>query len=63
MLILLIPLSLAWLVVAVVVVAACRMAARSDTERTQSARRPSTYQIGRRRILASPQGDRFATYG
>jgi hypothetical protein len=65
MFILLILLSLVWLVVAVLVIAVCRMAARSDgdlAEESQSPRRPSTCGTVRSRILTSPQSDQFATY-
>jgi hypothetical protein len=62
MLILLILLSLVWFVVAVVVIAVCRIAARSDTTLTQSPRPPSTCGTVRSRILTSPHSDQFATY-
>jgi hypothetical protein len=65
MLVLLILLSLVWLVVSVVVIAACRMAARGDSdlaEVAQSPRLPSTCGTVRRRILTSPHSDQFATY-
>jgi hypothetical protein len=65
MLILLIPLSLLWLVVAVVVIAICRMAARGDrdlAEAPYSPRRPSTCGTVRSRILTSPHSDQLATY-
>jgi hypothetical protein len=60
--------ALAWLSLTVVVVAACRMAARSDAEAAQapalaqSPRRPSTWGTVRSRILRSPQRDQLATY-
>jgi len=57
--------ALAWLFVVVVVVAACRMAARSDAElepNAQSPRRPSTWGTVRSKILRSPQRDQLATY-
>jgi hypothetical protein len=65
MLILLISLSLVWLVVSVVVIALCRMAARGDrdlAEVAQSPRRPSTCGTVRKRILTSPHSDQLATY-
>jgi len=58
----LILLSLVWLAVVVVVVAACRMAAKGDASLAQSPRRPSTWGTVRRRILMSPQSDQLATY-
>jgi hypothetical protein len=61
----LILLSLVWLVVAVVVIAACRMAARGEREledATHSPRAPSTWGTVRSRILTSPHSDQFATY-
>jgi hypothetical protein len=61
----LILLSLVWLLVSVVVIAACWMAARSDDELAevdQSPRRPSTCGTVRSRILTSPHSDQFATY-
>lgn len=56
-----------WLLTITVVLAACRMAALSDAERTsprspQSPRRANTWGIVRKRILRSPQSDQFATY-
>lgn len=56
-----------WLLTIVIVLAACRMAALSDAEKTsprspQSPRRASTWGIVRKRILRSPQSDQFATY-
>ena len=56
-----------WLATVAIVVAACRMAARSDAEEassrsSQSPRRASTWGIVRKRILQSPQSDQFATY-
>lgn len=60
-----IALSLAWLLIATVVIAACRMAARSDRvqeDTPQSPRRPSTCGTVRSRILMSPQSDQLATY-
>jgi hypothetical protein len=62
MLILLISLMLVWLVVAAVIVALCRMAARSDAVLDQSPRRPSTCGTVRSRILTSHQSDQLATY-
>lgn len=65
MLILLIPLSLVWIVVAVVVIALCRMAARGDSdlaEASHNPRRPSTCGTVRNRILTSPHSDQLATY-
>jgi hypothetical protein len=62
---LLILLALVWLSVSVVVVAACRMAARGDGElagEPQSPRRPSTWGTVRSRILTSPHSDQLATY-
>ena len=58
----LILLSLVWLAVVVMVVAACRIAARSDAALAQSPRRPSTWGTVRRRILMSPHSDQLATY-
>jgi hypothetical protein len=61
----LILLSLVWLVVAVVVIAACRMAARGDGElegEPHSPRLPSTWGTVRSRILTSPHSDQLATY-
>ena len=62
----LILLALVWLSVSVVVVAACRMAARGDGElvvgEAQSPRRPSTWGTVRSRILTSPHSDQLATY-
>jgi hypothetical protein len=60
MLIVLIPLTILWLVVTVVVIALCRMAARGDAP--QSPRRPSTCGTVRSRILMSPHSDQLATY-
>lgn len=57
--------ALAWLCVAVVVLAACRMAARSDARlepAAQSPRRPSTWGTVRSKIFKSPQSDQLATY-
>jgi hypothetical protein len=57
--------ALAWLFVAMIVVAACRMAARSDAgldPTAQSPRRPSTWGTVRSRIFRSPQSDQLATY-
>lgn len=57
--------ALAWLFVVVVVVAACRMAARSDAglePTAQSPRRPRTWGTVRSKILRSPQSDQLATY-
>jgi hypothetical protein len=62
MLIILIPLSILWLLVAVVVLAACRMAARDDAALAQSPRRPSTCGTVRSKILTSLQSDQLATY-
>lgn len=53
---------LVWLLVVAVVIAACRMAARSDAPLAQSPRRPSTWGTVRNRILTSPHSDQFATY-
>jgi hypothetical protein len=64
----LILLALLWLSVSVVVVAACRMAARGEGElsgladEAQSPRRPSTWGTVRSRILTSPHSDQLATY-
>jgi hypothetical protein len=61
----LILLSLLWLVVAVVVIAACRVAARGDGElagEAHSPRAPSTWGTVRSRILTSPHSDQLATY-
>ncbi len=70
----LILLSLVWLVVAVVVIAACRMAARGErefargsqlpcaAEEAHSPRAPSTWGTVRSRILTSPHSDQLATY-
>jgi hypothetical protein len=61
----LILLALVWLSVSVVVVAACRMAARGEREfgdEVQSPRRPSTWGTVRSRILTSPHSDQLATY-
>jgi hypothetical protein len=61
----LILLALVWLAVSLVVVAACRMAARGDGElrdAVQSPRRPSTWGTVRSRILTSPHSDQLATY-
>jgi hypothetical protein len=60
--------AMAWLLVTVVILAVCRMAARSDAEAAQSPalaqspRRPSTWGTVRSRILRSPQSDQLATY-
>jgi hypothetical protein len=62
MLILVALLSLVWLFVAVMVIAVCRMAARSDASPAQSPRRPSTCGTVRSRILTSPHSDQLATY-
>lgn len=57
------PLLVLWLLVAIVVIAACRMAAASDArETTQSPRRASTWGTVRNRILTSPHKDQLATY-
>ncbi len=56
--------ALAWLLVVIVVVAACRMAGRSDAEigsLAQSPRRPRTWGTVRSKILTSPQSDQLAT--
>lgn len=64
----LILLALVWLSVSVVVVAACKMAARGEGElgelgdEAQSPCRPSTWGTVRSRILMSPQSDQLATY-
>jgi hypothetical protein len=61
----LILLSLVWLAVGVVIVAACRMAARGEGEpggEAHSPRRPSTWGTVRSRILTSPHSDQLATY-
>jgi hypothetical protein len=71
----LILLSLVWLVASVVVIAACRMAARGDGElrgesygdgelggEPYSPRAPSTWGTVRSRILRSPHSDQLATY-
>ncbi len=64
----LILLALVWLAVSIVVVAACRMAARGEGEfselgaEAQSPRRPSTWGTVRSRILTSPHSDQLATY-
>jgi hypothetical protein len=55
----------AWLGIALVVVGACRMAARGDAElvgSTQSPRRPTTWGTVRSKIFTSPQSDQLATY-
>jgi hypothetical protein len=57
-----IPLAILWLLVAVVVIAACRMAAAADGRDVQSPRRPSTWGTVRSRILRSPHSDQLATY-
>jgi hypothetical protein len=65
MLTLLILLSLVWLVVSIVVIASCRMAARGDRDLVgapHSPRRPSTCGTVRSRILTSPHSDQLATY-
>ncbi len=57
--------AVAWLLTALVVVAVCRMAARSDAELAPSRQRPrraTTWGTVRRRILTSPHSDQFATY-
>jgi hypothetical protein len=58
--------GLAWVLIALVVLAICRIAARSDQEDpglpTQSPRRPSTCPTVRSKILTSPQSDQLATY-
>jgi hypothetical protein len=59
----LIFLALVWLAVSVVVVAACRMAARGDSEfgdEVHSPRLQSTWGTVRSRILTSPQSDQLA---
>jgi hypothetical protein len=65
----LIPLAILWLLVVVVVIAACRMAARGEQmamrgelELAQSPRRASTWGAVPSRILTSPHSDQFATY-
>ena len=58
----LIPLTILWLLVAVVVIAACRMAAAADAPEAQSPLRPNTWGTVRSRILRSPQSDQLATY-
>jgi hypothetical protein len=61
----LILLSLVWLVVAVVVIAACRMAAHGERELSgepHNPRAPSTWGTVRSRILTSPHSDQLATY-
>ncbi len=61
----LILLALVWLAVSVVVIAACRMAARGDSElevATHSPRLPSTWGTVRNMILTSPHSDQLATY-
>ena len=65
LMLLIIPIVLVWLSVGVVVVAACRMAARGDGElagEAQSPRRSSTWGTVRSRILTSPHSDQLATY-
>jgi hypothetical protein len=62
MLILLISLAIIWLAVAMVVFAACRMAARGDAELAEGRGRTSV-PLAVRRVLAAPRDDRFATYG
>jgi hypothetical protein len=58
--------GVAWVLIALVVLAACRIAARSDLEDrglpTQSPRRPSTCSTVRSKILTSSQSDQLATY-
>jgi hypothetical protein len=61
----LILLALVWLSVSIVVVAACRMAARGDGElggEVRSPRRPSVCGTVRSKILMSPHSDHLATY-
>jgi hypothetical protein len=61
----LILLALVWLSVSLVVVAACRMAARGDGEpvgEAQSPRRPNAWGTVRSRISGSPHSDQLATY-
>jgi hypothetical protein len=60
--IILIPLLILWLVVAVIVIAACRMAATADAPDAQSPRRASTWGTVRKRIFTSPHSDQLATY-
>jgi hypothetical protein len=63
--IVIILISLVWLATVVVVLAACRMAARGDAapiaDPPQSPRRPTTWDTVRSRILTSPQSDQLAT--
>jgi hypothetical protein len=56
--------ALAWLLVVLVIVATCRMAARSDAQLaspSQSPRRPRTQGTAHLRILP-PRSDKFVTY-
>ena len=62
MLLILIPLSILWLVVTVVVIAACRMAALGDAPGDRAPRQQRIRGAVRERIVASPQGNRLASY-
>lgn len=62
MLFILIPLSILWLLVAVVVVAACRMAALGDAPGDRAPRQQRVHGAVRERIVASPRGSRLATH-
>jgi hypothetical protein len=65
MLMLLILLSLAWLGVAVMVLAVCWAAARGDSDLAKAhhgSPPPNPWDAVRDRILTSSRGDRFATH-
>jgi len=62
MLVILIPLLLAWLVVAAVVIAACRTAALGDDPAARALPRASAVGAVRERIVASPRSGRLATH-
>jgi len=62
LMLILIPIAIFWLLVAVVVLAACRAAAAGDGRELQSPRRARTWGTMRKRILTSPPGDQLATY-
>jgi hypothetical protein len=67
LLVALLILSVLWLLIAGVVIAACRMAARADAQLVasalaQSPRRASTCGTVRSRILTSFHSDQLATY-
>lgn len=62
MLLILIPLSILWLLVTVVVVAACRMAALGDAPGDCAPRQQRVRGAVRERIVASSPGGRLAAH-